>query len=241
MDDMTTEEIRELVALAAVGALDADELARLRERIADRPDLQAELASYEDAAASLADAVAETPPPGLRSSVLAAIRDEPQPRAPEPPAPVVPITAARRRRWAPVAAIGAAAAAVLAVVAVGALNGDDDGGGLRADDLVAAPDAVTITFDGQEDGFALVHSPRHGAVALVGEDIPELAEDQVYELWLVQDDTPEPMEIFAPDDDGQVEVVIPDMAPPEGATFAITIEPPGGSDQPTSTAIATTA
>jgi anti-sigma-K factor RskA len=261
MDDNEADEIRELLALAAVGALDRDEDARLRERIADRPDLLAELAEHEEAAASLADAVAETPPPALRASVLAAIHDIPQAGgsaeasdapAPAPPAeqpspsdhaaPVVPISRARRRRWMPAAGavLGAAAALILAVVAVGSLTGDDDGG-IQVADVVADGDAVTIGFGGQEPGFRLVHSPNHNAVALVGDAIPELAADQVYELWIVRDDTPEPMEIFTPDDDGAVEVLIPDMAPPPGASFAITIEPPGGSDRPTSTAIATTA
>lgn len=246
-------EIRELLALAAVGALDPGEDARLRSQIADRPELAAELARYEEAAASLADAVATPPPPALRASVLAAVRDVPQAGASEPaatppvasevaPAPVVPIEAARgrNRRWFAAGAFAAVAAAAVGVLAIGPLRDDGDGG-VQVADVVADADAVTIAFDGELDELQLVHSPNHNAVALVGEGVPSLADEQVYELWLVRDDDPQRVDIFEPDDDGRVELLIPDMDPPAGASFAITIEPPGGSDEPTSTAVAATA
>jgi anti-sigma-K factor RskA len=66
--------------------------------------------------------------------------------------------------------------------------------------------------------------------------------DQVYELWLLIDDAdPAPVKIFRPDADGTVGVVMDDMTPPEGAGFAITIEPAGGTDAPTGPVVATSA
>ena len=70
---MTDQELRELLALSAVGALSEQEQAELDAALSDRPDLRAELDGLHAAAAVFADAVAESPPPALRSSVLEAI------------------------------------------------------------------------------------------------------------------------------------------------------------------------
>ena len=83
-----------------------------------RPDLRAELDALLEIATTLADAVAEAPPPALRARLLDAIADTPQlpaevapapAAAPSSPiAPVVPITSARRRRWTAVVGVAAA-------------------------------------------------------------------------------------------------------------------------------------
>ena len=83
---MTDDELRELLALAAVGALSDEEQRTSTPPSTDRPDLRAELDRLLEVATTMADAVAETPPPALRASVLDAIADTPQ-LAPEPPAP----------------------------------------------------------------------------------------------------------------------------------------------------------
>ncbi len=119
---MTDDELREQLALHAVGALTDAERRELEDVLRSRPDLRAELDELEAAAATLADAVPATPPAALRASVLDAIAVTPQlpaePRDEAPVAPVVPISARRRRSR--FAAIGAAAAAVVAI-AVGVL------------------------------------------------------------------------------------------------------------------------
>ena len=141
-NNMGDEQLRELLALEAVGALSETERAELDAAIEDRPDLRAELESLRTAAATMADAVSEPPPSGLRARVLDTIATTPQepplplapqPVAPEPAserpvAPVVPITAARRHRWMRWGAVAAAAAAaVIAVLVVSPWSGDDTG------------------------------------------------------------------------------------------------------------------
>ena len=130
-------ELRELIALAAVGALDHGERAALDADIAGRGDLRTELAQLQAVAATFADATAETPPAHVRANVLDAIADMPQLPAldeenvevptgafrpgplpsptPVPPTAEVIRLADRRRRWAPLAA----AAAVVALVTDG--------------------------------------------------------------------------------------------------------------------------
>ena len=72
-ESRSDEELQELMALDAVGALDDDERTELEAEIADRPDLQRELEELRAVAAAMADAVSEAPPATLRASVLDAI------------------------------------------------------------------------------------------------------------------------------------------------------------------------
>ena len=244
-DGRRDDELRELLALAAVGALDGMERAELDAAIAERPDLQAELAELEDAAALMADDVSAPPPPTLRAGVLAAIEDVPQlpPDEPAPDAPsagdVVSLDAARhRRRWWMPAVAAAAAVAILAGVIVAVANGDDDGD-VDVATVVDDADATVIPLEGELSGLRLVHSAANDATAIVGDDVPAPDEDRVYELWRIQgDQAPEKVEIFRPADGGVVEVLLPGVAPSEGVIYAVTIEPPGGSDQPTGDIIA---
>ncbi len=70
-----------------------------------------------------------------------------------------------------------------------------------------------------------------GAV-LMAEDMPPLPEGQTYQIWVIEDDTPEPSGLFEPAD-GPVAAVV--ESPLEGAdAVAVTVEPEGGSPQPTS-------
>ncbi len=148
---MTDDELREQLALYAVGALDDDERTELEDVLRTRPDLRAELDELLEAAAMMADAEREAPPAGLRANVLDLIANEPQlPAAPVAPiAPVVPITAGRRRnRWiAAGAAVVAAAAIAVGVVVVTR----DDGGTDQVAAVVDADDAQTIQMPGNPD------------------------------------------------------------------------------------------
>lgn len=238
------QELHELIALAAVGALDAGERAALDATLAVRPDLRAELDELEAVAATLAEATAETPPVPLRATVLAAIADVPQLpadsiiAAPDrPSAKVVPL-AARRRRWAPMVA----AAAVLGLVAGGlvvrTLTTDDDPVDLAA--VVDDAEAVTYPMEGTIATLRVVHSETNDAVALIGEGVPQPEGDQVYELWQITDGAPRRMEIFRPRDDGSVEVLVLDWEKADNAVFAVTVEPAGGSDVPTGEVVAAT-
>jgi hypothetical protein len=246
---MNDEELRELLALEAVGALSDTERAELDDAIEGRPELRAELESLRGAAATMAEAVSEPPPPSLRALVLDKIATTPQEPAfpapettsvPEPPpAPVVPITSARRHRWVRWTAIAAAAAAAAIGVLVVSPFGDDDAGDHFAE-VVEAPDARTIELTGELSGLRLVHSAAIGSSVLEGEAVPPPDGDQVYELWRIAGPQPEPViREFRPED-GTVALVMEGLDPGDDV-FAITLEPPGGSDQPTSEPIAMTA
>jgi anti-sigma-K factor RskA len=61
--------------------------------------------------------------------------------------------------------------------------------------------------------------------------MPELPDDQVYELWTIQD-TPQPAGTFTASDPTSV-IALP-AAAVSADQIAVTVEPAGGSDQPTS-------
>jgi anti-sigma-K factor RskA len=247
-NSMGDEQLRELLALEAVGALSDTERAELDAAIEDRPDLRAELESLRGAAATMADAVSEPPPSGLRARLLDTIAATPQepplpsaappiapapePEAERPVAPVVPITAARRHRWMRWGAVAAAAAAaVIAVLVVSPWSGDDTGDRIAA--VVDAPDARTIELTGELAGLRLVHSTSVGDSVLEGDGVSRPTGDNVYELWRLAGAAPEPIvRTFRPSDEGRVAVLVEGLDPRDD-DFAVTEEPQGGSDEPT--------
>nr|MBA3605201.1 anti-sigma factor [Acidimicrobiia bacterium] len=160
---------------------------------------------------------------------------------PEPAEPsvasVVDITSARRtRRQVVLAAVAAVAAALIGVVVVQTVRVDD---GVQIADVVEADDAVSVELTGELQGLRVVRSPERGAIALLGDGVTPPRDDQVYELWLIEDE-PARVETFRPDADGRVEVLVADMDPGENAVFAITAEPLGGSSSPTGPVLAMT-
>jgi hypothetical protein len=249
MNPMNGEDhLRELLALEAVGALSDAERAELDAAIEDRPDLRDELESLRAAALTMADAVSEPPPAALRGRVLDAIATVPQepalpaaaPPTSDPVAPVVPITAARSHRWVRWAAAAVAAAAVAIGVLIVSPFGSDDAGNHIAD-VLEDPNARTIELTGELTGLRLVHSSAADATVLEGVGVTPPDGDNVLELWRIAATVPEPVvREFRPEDDGSVAVLVEGLDPGDDV-FAVTVEPAGGSDQPTSEPVAATA
>src|ERR687883_22553 len=105
---MEAESIHELTAAYALDALDSDEEREYEEHLARCTRCREDLASFSEAAPSLAYGVeSPPPPPGLRDRILEQARSE-RPN-------VVPLKPRRTRTWA----IPAAAAAVAACAAIG--------------------------------------------------------------------------------------------------------------------------
>jgi anti-sigma-K factor RskA len=228
----------ELLALGAAGALTPEEAAELARVLSTDPQAADRYAEMVDDVTVLAESVAEPPPAGLRAAVLAAIAAEPQdsalgdasaePAEPEHVAPVVPIH--RRRWWIPATAVAAAI-----VIIGGALIVTRDADA-PSDDMMAAvlddENAVTVELTGPAGVLRLVKSEEVDATVLVGDDVEAPAEPEVLQLWAIEDDEPSSMGTFRPNDDGHVEVVM-EGTEPEGVVYAVTVEPEGGSDQPT--------
>lgn len=242
------EDRDELLALGAVGALSPEAAAELEELLARDPEAAAEYAAMLEDASVLAESVSEAPPAGLRARVLDAIAGEsrattaasPTPLAPPPlPPPVEPqpghvaevVPIHRRRWWIPATAVAAAI-----VIVGGALLVTRDADAPTDEDMMAQvlddEDAVTVQLAGDTGSMRLVKSDDHDATVLVGDGVVVPADDEVLQLWAIEDGQPASMDVFRPDDDGDVAVVM-EGTEPEGVLYAVTVEPAGGSEQPT--------
>jgi anti-sigma-K factor RskA len=236
----------ELLALGAAGALTPEETVELDRVLAADPEAAAEYAAMLDDITALGESVAEAPPARLRAAVLEAVAAEAQvgafappagepaqPVQPQPPAephiaPVVPIH--RRRWWIPATAV---AAAIVLVVGALIVTRDADA---PTDELMAEVlddnEAVTVELTGADGELRLVKSEAHDATVLVGDGVVVPAEREVLQLWAIADGQPASMSIFRPADNGHVEVLM-EGTEPEGVLYAVTVEPEGGSEQPT--------
>lgn len=243
---MSTHEIHALSGAYAVDALDADERARFEEHLASCATCQDEVASLQEATALLG-AVEETPlPAGLRDRVLADIKTvRPLPPAgggPLPDLPDLPDLAERRRRrprWSGLVGIAAAAALVVGGVVVWEQTRDDAGQEQVSnpiDAILRARDVKHVSVDLPGGASATVFSSlAHNRAVLVTDDMPPAPEGRVYQVWLQKGDRMVPAGLMS--EGGHQEVLLDGKV--AGASGAgITVEPAGGSEEPTSAPVA---
>jgi anti-sigma-K factor RskA len=98
-------------------------------------------------------------------------------------------------------------------------------------ELNAAPDVQRMGTEVEGAGtVTLVVSQSLDRSALVWESMPELPADQVYELWYITD---EPVAAGLIETDSAQNFRVLDGELPDDATVGLTVEPEGGSEQPT--------
>ncbi len=254
---MEENEFAELAAGAALHALSPADQRAFDIARREHPEWDHWVRTDAATAAALADGVADALPPlTLRSTLMSRIAATPQvpamdpsvaasaepvqqwsPPAPEqpqvePPPPTAVIQAVSRRNWTR-GILGLAASLVL-LVALGlgaALLNDYIN---RPPEIVAlqqiedAPDAQSATVAVTDGGTATAHwSESVGKVVLQSQGLPEIADDQSFELWFVRAGTPVSAGTFESTDGSATALLEGAMEP--GDTIAVTIEPEGGS------------
>lgn len=234
-----TSDVHKLTGAYAVDAVDDLERARFEQHLAECEDCRAEVAELRETAALLAEATAVAPPAALRESVLAGI-SQIRPLAPEVPTPA-PRSATEhrsgRRAWMPFLV----AAALALVAGVGALivqpwGGDEVPQLTAAEQVLQAPDAEEVFVDLGEAGRAtVVRSKSHDRAVITTEDMVEAPDGKAYELWFIDGDTFTSAGLM-PDEPDQT--VVLDGSASDAAAVGITVEPDGGSKQPTSDPLA---
>ncbi len=230
---MTSDDLQHLAAAYALDALSDDERRAFERDVLTQNDHQAEVRANREVAARLASAAAAPPPEELRANVLAEISQTPQLSTrveAEPDAEVIDLSTHRRRLGAGVLAVAAAMVLVVGLLAI--QSGTD-----AIEEVIAAADAEVVTLDGEAGDLQLVWSDDLDQIALLANQVPTVGEDEQYQLWFVFDDeTVASAGVFDPDDDGQVRTLLDvgdgDGRPP--VAWGVTIEPSGGSPQPTS-------
>ena len=218
----------ETLTAYALGILSPDEEARVQAALERDPALRAQARADGEALLSLVESLPGVEPPtGAEDRLLARLqseREQPPLRAVQPAAQAVPLPpqTARRRAfpWLPLSALGVAAALTLAFVL--RPPADPFAQYARTEGAVVEP----LRADGSKLGD-LVRLPD-GRAYLHIQAPPEAG--RVYQMWQIQGKTPVSLGVF----EGQG-FLLADL--PAGATVAVSVEPPGGSPQPTTTPI----
>ena len=151
-------------------------------------------------------------------------------------------TGTARARWftRPVAVLGVAAAAAALFFGGGAIVSQVSGPGQSNEATASAIDEIYAAGDFQRQvtevstgGTAtLVWSNDLKRSAVVFDGLTSLPGDKTYELWYIDDRGPVPAGTFDTASDSTVTQVLKGEMTP-GATIAVTVEPTGGSEQPT--------
>jgi anti-sigma-K factor RskA len=260
MNSHDAADIHALSGAYAVDAVDDIERAEFERHLATCADCRAEVASFRATAVQLSTLMSVTPPERLREQVLrdiakvrplppdvreeagqrieATSREHAGAQAAELPSRVSRLSDARRRRnrWL------AAAAAVVAVGG-GALavtqpwNSSSQVQTTIAAQVQQAPDAQRYQ-QALSDGstVTIVRSKSVGRAVLVTDNLAAAPSGKTYQMWLQAPGGSFVSAGLVPPGSTQTVVLDGDAATAQGA--GVTVEPSGGSPQPTTTPIA---
>ena len=251
---MSHEQALELAGLYALDALTPDEKADVDAHLAACPLDHSEIAKLggvTPAVASLVEPIGA--PASVKRRVMEAYAAD-YPRNETIPTPHDDATfasaPAATRRWQAPNWMGWAAAGLavllLAVLGVVGLNlkSQADLANHRADEMAAA--VAAMTAPGSQvavlhgtgaaagvNGFAAFPTSTGGRGYMVMTDVPPAPTGKTYQAWYIVDGTPTSAGTMSADPDGNV--IAAGLEPLNGTeTIAVTVEPSGGSAQPTS-------
>ncbi|KUM71348.1 anti-sigma factor [Streptomyces sp. ISL-22] len=247
------EDLHSLAAPYALDALEPAERLRFEKHLKTCAGCAAEVRTLSEDAVRLAWSTAAPPPAALRDRVLAAVRTMPQEPGREPararatqlpphvwgtqPPPARTRAAGPRPLLVPFATATAAAALVVAsLFAVQADRTQDqlDAQRARASEIanvLAAPDArATAGEDAQGRTIGVVASASQGRAIVTLSGYGDLPSGRVHQLWLMRPDAqPRSLGLF----DGDTPLATSGLDK-SATSLAVTVEPDGGSPQPTS-------
>ena len=248
---MNNERFEDLKDAYVLGALPEEERLSFEEYLVAHPERQAEIDDLGAVAGLLAFSPQEqVPSPELRSRVMEIVEAEAQPRR-----------VARRSLSARIGdylsvrslALGAAALLVIGLLSwnvllqgqVEDLQGRvQDAQGQVQDLQVQVEDAQdrqqirqspTIELEGSwadQGANAEVASINENQVILVARNMPSVPEDRTCQIWVISDDVPKPSGLFQPDGNMTATPITNSIT--KADVIAVTVEPAGGSEQPTS-------
>lgn len=222
-----TQDLHHLAAAYALDALDPDERVAFEAHYPSCEICAAEVADFRETAAVLAADVAVSPPADLKASIMAEVAQTRQlsPRRSD----VVELDRVRARRRRLLQGVGAAAAAVLLVVGTVVVTGSD---GDDFGPVLEAADASFVTLEGDAGSIEAIWSDELDQVVVQATGLADPGQGLTYALWSLRDGEAVPAGLFAPDADGSLAAVL-DVDDLDPAAWGVTIEPDGGSPQPT--------
>jgi anti-sigma-K factor RskA len=220
MTERRHDELKALIAPYVLGAVPVEEEEEIRAHLLSCEECMSEADEYSATTANLALAADPKPlPEGFADNVIALVREDAIHLPAERPA----------RRWFSLPAFGIAALLIVAAVLSGILvtvMGD-----LREERRITAAllraDAIRL----QGGGAAAAVVQEDGGSLFVARDLPRPPGDDIYQLWFLGGEEPVSAGTFEASE-GRV-VLRTDLSFEGVSGAAVTIEPPGGSDQPT--------
>jgi anti-sigma-K factor RskA len=228
------DSIHDLAAGYALDALDDSELRLFEAHLAECNRCRETVRSFQATAGALALAAPPADPPAaLRERILDAA-------AQERPHQSVVVLRPRRQVW-----IAAAVAAAFAAVAVGlgvwaatlssSLSDQRTAAEAHARAALILADRSARHLPLGENGQVVLAPSGEGV--LVARSLPRAPEGKTYEAWVIGENGPLPAGLFR---GGPIDVLLLDRTVPKGAKVAVTVEPAGGSQQPTGSIVAGT-
>ncbi len=228
MSAMDRDRFEDLLAAYALRALSEEERRELEDYLEAHPELRAEAEELTSLANLMALAPTEhEPSPGLRKNIMRVVESEASPRENARPS-----TLERMREFLTLRRLGLAVTALLAIALLSwnvLLQSEvqDLRGQLE--------DSQTYAMQGAGEASAAeaeVVELEDGRAVLVAENIPSVPEDQTFQIWVIEDGTPRSGGTFRPEDGTAAAALDAPLAGAEAV--AVTVEPAGGSEQPTS-------
>lgn len=247
MSEMNNERFEDLKDAYVLGALSEEERLSFEDYLAAHPERQAEV----DELGALAGLLAFSPPeqepsPELRSRVMEVVEAEAEPRRIRGRS-----TFARAGDFLSVRnlALGAAALLVIGLLSwnvmlqdqVQDLQGQVENAQGQVQDLqgeledAQAQQSQTIKLEGswaEQGATAEVASMQKNQIILVARNMPSVPEDKTCQIWVIKGDVPKPSGLFQPDGNGTATPITNSIT--KADVIAVTVEPAGGSEQPTS-------
>ncbi len=234
MDDRSFDDLKDAYVL---GALPNDERAAVEAYLALHPERQAEVDDMVGIAGLLALAPPEQEPPAdLRRRLMQVVESEAvQPRVAER-------STSSWFGWLGGfrnAALGAAAVLVVGLLSWNVLlQGDVQELRGQVEEARSANEAQPtreIALGGtwaEQGARAEVTALKDDRAILVVEDMPSMPEDRTGQVWVIRGENPEPSGLLEPSGNMAATAI---TTPLRGAdAIAVTVEPAGGSDKPTS-------
>ncbi|MFG1782099.1 anti-sigma factor domain-containing protein [Rhodococcus oryzae] len=223
----------------ALDALDADQRRAVAHLLATsddslRAEFEAVVRRCRETLAATAAAYATAPPAHIRERLLTQIAREPRTGPGRAAAPVSLADRRRTPRWRLVGAAAAAVALLAGGVVIGQQLREPTPEQPMAAQVMSAPDVRTSSTTVPGGGSATaVYSRSTDAAVLMMNDVTPPAPESVYQMWLIAGTgAPVSAGMMSPDQVSPSTVAVLDDL--DGASLlAFTVEPAGGSEQPT--------
>ena len=232
---MSGTDIHQLAAAYALDAVDERERAEFEAHYPTCAICRPEVAGFRETLSQVAASVAVDPPASLKSNVITEIGTTRQ-HSPLLPDSVVDLATHRRNRQRMVRALSVAAALIALAIGAFAMGRQSGNGNSFADQAAAVfakPDTLSTTLSGKGTGsFKVAWSPSSNKAVVVGDGLPDPGPGKAYELWLVDATGPHAVRLLDKADSEKVRRVVTVKGAP--TQWAVTVEPVGGVDKPSS-------